>query len=262
MKCTILTGSRYLANRAEAKAPLPIDFVMRVLFDLAKGLSFLHTSLPPMIHRDLKPANVLLLRKVGDAADGGGTSDDTTRYTADVIAKITDFGLTVQSTLPIESRRVMTPYWLAPEVLRNKPYSCASDMFALGIIAIQCLTLQLPYVELNFQFNLDLEEAICSGARPAVAEEDLARLPLPVRTALLKLLSENPEERPSASEMAGLLRLFVGGETEDDLDSMVESTLEDYVSQMEELSDTEGEYLFGGQTEEDENTEDAEMLTE
>mmetsp|Transcript_9079 Transcript_9079/g.37442 ORF Transcript_9079/g.37442 Transcript_9079/m.37442 type:complete len:1226 (+) Transcript_9079:43-3720(+) len=248
---------KYLTQRAERSAPLSKKYLLRLLFDLAKGLSFLHTSCPPMIHRDLKPANVLLMHldepdEDTSAADGFGADASN-----DVVCKITDFGLTVQSTLPIENRRVMTPTWLAPEVMSSKPYSCASDMFAFGIIAVQCLTLRQPYEELDIHFNSQLEEAICAGARPAVSDDELAKLPPEARAAILRALAKEPDLRPTSTEMATILRSLVEDVREAKEEVVEEesdgcSTVAEDVTDMEELSPAEEAMLFNQEAEEEE----------
>jgi len=62
--------------------PLQPPLYLRIAMDIAKALRFLHELSPPMIHNDLKPPNVLLA---------------STIETDDVVAKLTDFGLSSQA---------------------------------------------------------------------------------------------------------------------------------------------------------------------
>lgn len=57
-------------NKFKGKAPLNVK--IRILFDIAKAMYFMHEAEPNVIHRDLKPENIFL--------------------TADLKAKIGDFG--------------------------------------------------------------------------------------------------------------------------------------------------------------------------
>lgn len=52
------------------KNKAPISVKLRIVFDVAKALNFLHTYDPPIIHRDIKPENIFLgadmKAKIGD----------------------------------------------------------------------------------------------------------------------------------------------------------------------------------------------------
>lgn len=80
-----------------------------------------------IVHRDLKSANCLL-------SDQGEV-------------KICDFGLsrimkdmTVKDTEPAG-----TPEWMAPEVIRNEPFSQKCDIFSFGVIMWELCTLTKPW---------------------------------------------------------------------------------------------------------------------
>jgi hypothetical protein len=84
----------------------PLDWALRlrIAWDIARGLAFLHASDPPLLHRDMKSPNVLLSAVTPDAF---------------VCAKVCDFGLTGAVFMDFKAvkaseRDVENPTWLAP----------------------------------------------------------------------------------------------------------------------------------------------------
>jgi hypothetical protein len=98
-----------------------------ILLEIASGLEYLHTSVnPPIVHRDIKSANVLL--------------------SATLQASIGDFGLAricPEMNAPLKagvSTRVFgTPGYIDPEYAQTGQVKLASDMYSLGIVALELL---------------------------------------------------------------------------------------------------------------------------
>jgi NIMA (never in mitosis gene a)-related kinase len=45
--------------------------------------------------------------------------------------------------------QIGTPYYLAPEIWDNKPYNYKCDIFSLGVVLYEMITLSLPFNGLN-----------------------------------------------------------------------------------------------------------------
>jgi eukaryotic-like serine/threonine-protein kinase len=170
--------SRSLAAVLIEGGPLPPAEVATIGSQLANALAAAHAA--GIVHRDVKPGNVLL----GDS----GT------------VKLTDFGISHATDDVTVTRTGMlagTPAYLAPEIARGVDPTAASDVFSLGATLYTAVEGEPPFGVTDN--TLALLHLVAAGAiRPP-------RQAGPLTATLMRLLSSEPAERPTAAHARGIL---------------------------------------------------------
>ncbi|WP_051166554.1 serine/threonine-protein kinase [Amycolatopsis orientalis] len=157
--------------------PLPAGQVEELGAQLAEALAHVHAH--EVTHRDLKPANILM------SGDG---------------PRIADFGVAriVDATRVTETGAVVgTAAYLSPEQVLGERPGPASDVYALGLVLLECLT--------------GVREYPGTAAETAVVRLHRAPrvppgTPEPLARTLRAMTMRAPEERPSATAVARALR--------------------------------------------------------
>jgi len=157
------------------RGPLDVTRTLDVVGQAALALDAAHQS--GVVHRDVKPGNLLL------RPDG--------------VVKVTDFGIAYALGAPPQPGTVVgTAYYLSPEQAAGAPVTGASDVYALGVVAYECLTGERPF----------------PGTDPAaIAQDHLHRpapalpagVPAPVRDLVAAALAKDPAARPSSAGELG-----------------------------------------------------------
>ena len=152
--------------------PLGAARTMSIIGQAAAGLAAAHRA--GLVHRDIKPGN-LLVSKSGQV-------------------KVTDFGIAhAAGSAPITRTGLLmgTAGYLAPERAAGASATPASDLYALGIVAYQCLTGRLP-------FGGDpLAVALAHQLRPLPPLP--ATIPAEAAALVTGLTAKDPRDRPASA---------------------------------------------------------------
>ncbi|CAG8499896.1 4309_t:CDS:2 [Dentiscutata heterogama] len=147
--------------------------VFTFLNDISRGLYEIHKR--NMIHKDLHPGNILFSNGVW---------------------KICDFGFSEPANKSSEIIGVL-PY-IAPEVLLEKNYTSAADIYSIGIIMWQLITKCNPYEDEKYNNEIQLAiDVVYKGHRPIVKFE----LNSDYEKMMKRCWDSNISNRRSASEL-------------------------------------------------------------
>jgi serine/threonine protein kinase len=166
----------WLKKRPQAPA---MRTCVRIVRQIAAGLAAFHQQ--GMIHRDLKPSNIWIEPTDGD----------------DVRVKILDFGLAraVGGDQPLtETGAILgTPAYMAPEQARGVAVDQRADLFSLGCVLYQLITLKRPFDGADTLATL-LCLAVETPREPALVNRECPRA---LSQLTMELLAKEPTERPA-----------------------------------------------------------------
>ncbi len=164
----------------DASQELPWVWRLRVLRDIALGLSVLHAH--ELLHRDLKSLNILL--------DAAGR------------AKLCDFGLSTLKSQAKDTADVGTLLWNAPEVLAGKAATPVSDVYSFAMICWEVVARGLPYKDhTTGKLNEGFEKRVQAGERETIPSD----CPPELAVVIQACWTQDPAQRPTASQAAQVL---------------------------------------------------------
>ena len=166
-----------ITERKKTKNYFTEQEVWKILIQLLNGLKALHDF--KILHRDIKSANVFLFK--------GG------------VCKLGDLNVSKVARKGLGYTQTGTPYYASPEVWEEKPYDSKSDVWSLGCVIYEMITLRPPfqaksmeelykkvmrgnYPRIPSKYSEDLSDTIKlmiqveAGARPSC--EELLKMPM------------------------------------------------------------------------------------
>ncbi|KAL9953867.1 hypothetical protein ACROYT_G041340 [Oculina patagonica] len=154
------------------------EIVIWYFFQICSGMSHIHEC--GIVHRDIKTLNIFL--------------------TKSGLVKLGDFGI---ATVLKGSKEYMaesvvgTPYYMSPEILQGQKYNQKSDMWALGCVLYEMLSLRKVFDATN---PLRLVSDIVKGEYEDVSPQYTSEM----SGLVTALLSQNPDDRPTIDAVLAL----------------------------------------------------------
>ncbi len=146
--------------------------IWRIFIQMTKGLKALHDL--KILHRDLKSANIFL--------ESNGA------------AKIGDLNVSKVAKKGLGYTQTGTPYYASPEVWKDQPYDNKSDIWSLGCVTYEMITLHPPFRAQNME---GLYKKVIKGQYEKIHGDYSSDL-----NDLIKLLLKvNPSDRPNCSQI-------------------------------------------------------------
>lgn len=171
--------NRQIKERHKQRLPFQEHEVGLLFYQIVLALDEVHNR--RMMHRDLKSANIFLM-PTG-------------------IIKLGDFGFSKQYSdsvsLDVGSSFCGTPYYLAPELWERKRYSKKADMWSLGVILYELLTLRRPF---KGPSQREIMQQVLHGKYDPFRCEVSDNM----KSILDLLLSKNPNDRPTTDQLLAM----------------------------------------------------------
>jgi serine/threonine-protein kinase len=170
---------RSLRAMLQEKTPLPLDRALAIAIQLCEALVYLHGQ--GVVHRDLKPENILLTPEGNvKLLDFGIALDASAR-------RMTWFGL---------SNTIGTPDYMAPEQVGGRRGDARTDVYSVGVMLYEMLTLHLPHESPN-PHVLMRAKTTDEPTPPTIHEPGVSPQ---IEAILLKALERVPRDRYANAE--------------------------------------------------------------
>eukprot|EP01127_Copromyxa_protea_P017557 TRINITY_DN5370_c0_g1_i1.p1 TRINITY_DN5370_c0_g1~~TRINITY_DN5370_c0_g1_i1.p1 ORF type:complete len:508 (+),score=75.40 TRINITY_DN5370_c0_g1_i1:184-1524(+) len=146
--------------------------VIAMARDCARGMAWLHESIPPIIHCDLKPSNLLV--------------------DAHFRVKICDFGLSC--FVKDLSRPGGSPLYMGPEVFVGGPITDKVDVYSFGLVLWEMVTRETPFPQFNTPTaSIQMfAQSIVGGDRPPIPDTIIPSLASLIKDCWQKKAKKRP----------------------------------------------------------------------
>ncbi|CAD8195459.1 unnamed protein product [Paramecium pentaurelia] len=156
--------------------PLPEEIIATILYQTLKGIDYMHSH--KKIHRDIKCGNILI--------DHLGN------------IKLADFGVSTQlvHTMADTDTVIGSPFWMSPEILVKSRYSKKTDIWSLGITAIEMAEGEPPYAHIH-----PIRAMFAIKNNPPNSLTDQSKWSREFNQFVKRCLILDPKERPSTKDL-------------------------------------------------------------
>ena len=204
----ILKTSREQEKKGEAIHPIgrSIPSLARIFLQVCEAIAYTHSK--GILHRDLKPENIIV-GKYGEVMIlDWGIADFIDQLKKEPLLSVKKLQEGEDLTRP--GKVTGTLAYMAPERLKNKSSSVQTDIYALGVILYQILTLQLPFQRKTiaaFRKTVDTEQLI-----DPIEMAPYRDIPHPLASICKKCLAKESSERfRSVVELISELKNYIEG---------------------------------------------------
>lgn len=149
------------------------DKIWNFLCQILIGLDILHET--KVMHRDIKPANLFITKDLE-------------------VIKLGDLNVAKIAKNDLAKTQIGTPYYLAPEIWKNKTYDYRCDIFSLGCVIYELISLRMPFEGKNMQ---QIFNSICNK-KPASLPYSYSKS---LKNLVYKMLTKNPKSRPNVKQI-------------------------------------------------------------
>ncbi len=139
-------------------------------------LAVKHMHDKKILHRDLKSGNMFLMKSS--------------------MIKIGDFGISksLDNTMDKAKTLIGTPYYLSPEIIMNKPYSYASDIWSLGVLLYELASLKMPFESKSMpMLTIKIIKGEYTSLPDTICKE--------IRDLVTSILVVDPKKRPTIDQL-------------------------------------------------------------
>ncbi|XP_068730773.1 serine/threonine-protein kinase Nek9-like isoform X4 [Montipora capricornis] len=153
------------------------EIVIWYFFQICSGMSHIHDC--GIVHRDIKTLNIFL--------------------TKSGLVKLGDFGIAtvLKGSKEMAESVVGTPYYMSPEIVQGQKYNQKSDMWALGCVLYEMLTLRKVFDATNpLRLVSDIVKGDYKDIDPQYTDE--------MNNLVKVLLSQNPDDRPDVDKVLAM----------------------------------------------------------
>jgi serine/threonine protein kinase len=162
----------------EKHGRMTADRAVPIFKQIADGMAHAHGL--GVLHRDLKPSNIIVVDPFG----------------AVPLVKIVDFGLAVSLAEEQDESRTHlsgSPLYMAPEIIEGKPAGERADIYSLGCLMMECLTLSAPFSAKTVMETLLKHRT----EQPPLLSERISAdgIPVGLEETVDKCLSKDPDDR-------------------------------------------------------------------